>query len=48
MTYAELLFILCKAWEREAVIRLQDGTNNFYSSPCFDVRRTPYDHPQNL
>lgn len=33
-------------WE-EAVSKLQDGTNNYYSKMYWDVRSSPYDHPAN-
>ena len=33
-------------WQ-EAVDRLQDGTNNFYSPMYWDVRTSAYDHPAN-
>lgn len=31
----------------EAVSKLQDGTNNYYSKMFWDVRTSPYDHPAN-
>lgn len=33
-------------WQ-EAVSRLQDGTNNYYSKMFWDVRTSSYDHPAN-
>lgn len=33
-------------WE-EAVSKLQDGTNNYYSKMYWDVRTSPYHHPAN-
>ena len=33
-------------WQ-EAVARLQDGTNNYYSKMFWDVRTSTYDHPAN-
>jgi hypothetical protein len=32
---------------KEAVSRLEDGTNNYYSRMFWDVRTTAYDHPAN-
>ncbi|MBP5503755.1 MAG: SusD/RagB family nutrient-binding outer membrane lipoprotein [Bacteroidales bacterium] len=32
----------------DAVSRLQDGTNNYYSKMYWDVRKSSYDHPSNL
>lgn len=32
----------------EAVSKLQDGTNNYYSKMYWDVRKSAYDHPDNL
>ena len=32
---------------REAVSKLQDGTNNYYSKMFWDVRKSSYDHPAN-
>ena len=33
---------------KEAVDRLQDKTNNIYSPMYWDLRTSPYDHPENL
>ena len=32
---------------KEAVAKLKDGTNNYYSQMYWDVRTSPYDHPAN-
>ncbi len=32
----------------EAVSKLDDGTNNYYTKMIFDVRKSTYDHPANL
>ena len=32
---------------KEAVSKLQDGTNNYYSKMFWDVRKSSYDHPAN-
>lgn len=32
----------------EAVSKLTDGTNNYYTKMIFDKRTSPYDHPANL
>lgn len=32
----------------EAVSKLDDGTNNYYTKMIFDVRTSTYDHPSNL
>jgi len=32
---------------KDAVAKLTDGTNNYYSKMCFDVRKNSYDHPVN-
>ena len=34
------------AWQ-EAVSKLQDGTNNYYTKMFWDVRTSTYDHPAN-
>ena len=35
-----------KNWQ-EAVAKLQDGTNNYYTKMYWDVRTSVYDHPAN-
>ena len=32
---------------KEAVAKLSDGTNNYYTKMYWDVRKSSYDHPVN-
>ena len=47
MIYPDSESTLNAEYWREAVSRLQDGTNNHYSRMYWDVRKSTYDHPDN-